>query len=373
MAALTGAPEPDILSRLETLLGDAPEDAATPEDAPETKPPEIRIPPQDVTQPKVELSKPSESDEVAEEVAADAVAEEETTEAEAAAEDETSAEDAAEEEGINTVSDLAKMFEVKESELLDHLQVDSGNGESISLSRVIETYKNAPDAVRRWDELQGEQATFRQEAQNLRTTTDAHVRELAVHAQVLLDMTNEEFANVDWERLKLEDSTQYLLLKEKQKERATAIGTAIEKLRAVDQQRTQEPAPGARLNRDTELRSLRTAMPEWNDQDVAKAAMDEVNTYLAEDRGFSIEEINGLMDHRYLLVAYDAARYRNLKKQAPEKLKGLRGLPKPKAVLRSTARRDPRADAQKQSQKNFDRLKETGTEEDAARVLEDLL
>jgi len=361
MAAPTGSIDLDIESRLAAIIDDVDPAPTHPEDNQKSKaevsdPPEGEAPAQVKTETEPLAADDGEpKGEEAPEVSASEIA--------------TGAEQTTDE--INTVTELAKMFEVEETELLDHLQVDAGEGETVSLSKVISTYKNAPDAVRRWNELEAERGTFQAEAKQLREQTNDHVRELAAHSQALLEMTNQEFENVNWQQLEVEDPAQFLLLKDKFRERQGAITTAIDKMKAVETDRVAEMEKTTVQNRSAEISALHKAKPEWTDQAVATAAMNETNTFLM-DSGFSQEEINGLSDHRYLLIAYDAAQYRKLQKQAPQKLEKLRSLPKT-GVLRSTARRDTASAAQKNAQKNMDRLKQSGDERDAARIFEELL
>jgi hypothetical protein len=263
------------------------------------------------------------------------------------------------------------MFEVDETTMLDHLQVDTGTGKQVSLSQVISSYRNAPEAVHQWEEFQGERAAFQQESAQYRANMDEAVRGLAVNAQTLLDITNEEFKDVNWKELETEDPQTYLILKNKEAERGAAVRMAIDKLRGAEQQRLTELQSNSVKNRKDEIATLHRKMPEWSDKETAQEAMSDTNSYLAEE-GYSQEEINGIVDHRYLLTAWKAAQFDKLKKQAPKKLQKLRGLPKPK-TLRSGARRDTSGDERKKAQAKFDRLVKTGDERDAAQLLEEFL
>lgn len=360
MAAPTGFPEdPDILSRLSNLVDDVEPAPADPSNIQETKELPVIDPPKD--EPIVE---PGE--EPAPIAAEGEEGEPEVSESELA----TGAE--VDEDEIKTTADLAKMFEIEETALLDNLQVDTGDGKRVALSAVLSTYKNAPEAAQRLDKLAAREQQFEAESTQLRTQTDAQLREMAAHTQVLLDMTQEEFKDVDWKRLEVEDPSHYLILKERHRERGGAISGAIEKMKAIEHERAGEMQTASAKNRSAEISALHTKMPDWADPEIAKAAMTETNEALT-GYGFSQEEINLLSDHRYLLVAYDAAQYRKLQKQAPQKLESLRKLPKTTSVLRSTARRDTGAAAQKTAQKNMDRLRKTGDERDAARIFEELM
>jgi hypothetical protein len=352
MAAPTVGPELSIQDRLENLLADAPEPAEENQDSKDTKAKEEA--------PVIE--EPEDETEV--------VGDEEGEEEPIAAKGEEAPKD--EEDSVRTMSDLAKMFEVEEEELLNHLEIDSGDGSSVKLGTVISTYKNAPEAVRRWDELQNQQSAFVAESAQMRERTDVAVRDLASTAQALLDITEEDFKDVNWKELEVEDPQSYLILKNKQAERGALVRNAIDKLRATEQMRLAEMNANTTKTRQAEMSSLHRKMPTWKDTEVASEAMRDTQEYLTAN-DFTPDEINSISDHRHLLTAWKAAQYDKLKKNAPKKIAKLRGLPKPKGVLRSGARRDSSGDAKKAAAKNFERLRQTGDERDAAKLLEEFL
>jgi hypothetical protein len=362
MAAPTaGTPELDILGRLEKQLDDSPVPPANPEDARETSEEE----------PKVELPEDEEGEEpIAAKEEGEEGEEGEEKDPEGEEKDPESAEVGDEE--VRTMSDLAKMFEVDEKELLNHLEVEGPNGVSVPLAKALDTYKNSTVIQKSHDELAAERTTLQAEAAQLRVTTDATVKEMAIQTQVLLDVTQQEFSDINWKTLEVEDPQQFLIMKSKQQERGQLIQRAIEKMRGLEHQRAGEAQAVNLETRQKEMVTLHTKKPEWKDAAVAQTAMSDTQSFLSES-GFSQEEINGITDHRYLLVAYEASQYRKLKNQTPKKIDKLRSLPKPKHVLRSSARKGSGEVARKQSQKNLDRLKATGDERDAARLFEEMI
>jgi hypothetical protein len=348
----TGQPiDDEILSRLTAIVDDVDPAAASEEDAPETKE-------------TVAVETPEGDDEP---IAADAGEEEIEV---SASEDATGAEQG--EDEVNTMADLAKMFDVDEVELLTHLQVDNGKGEQVPLARVIETYRKAPESVLQFDKLQAREQEFEAETVQYRTRADEQLKAMVAQTQSLIDTNNEEFANIDWARLQVEDASQYLILKERHRERAGKIQATLDQMKKVDEGRNAELAAAAARNRSHEISKLHAAMPDWVDPKIANVAMQETNAYLLEI-GYDQEKINKIIDHRDLLVAHEASQYRKLQKQAPQKIEKLRSLPGTKSVLRSTARRDTASAAQKNARKNMDRLRKTGDERDAARIFEELL
>ena len=359
-APIAGQPDTDILARLENLLDDNPPPPKEPENRQPTKE-EITV-----TTPESDEDTPDEDTPVVEDEPEEpgiAAAKKETVEA---------SEEAEGDDSIHTITDLAKMFEVEEKELLEHLEVDLGEGKSASLSQVVDTYKNAPELTQGLEEMRRDRAAFQVEAAQLRERTDNSIRDLAQNAQALLDVTTEDFKDVNWKQLEVEDPQAYLILKDKQKERTQLITNAIEKLKGEEAKRAADFHANSAKTRESEVASLHKKMPDWSDPEKAQAAMTETQQFLASS-DFTVDEINGISDHRHLLVAWQAAQWVKLQKNAPKKLAKLRGLPKPKSVLRSGARREASGDARKQAQKNFDRLKKTGSERDAARLMEELL
>lgn len=357
MAAPTVGSEQDIQVRLESLLDDAPKAPEKPEDSKATNDDDL---------PKVELKDDDTQ------VVVDDDGGEEKPVVEVKPKEGEGEETDGEEEGINTLADIAQVFEVEEKELLEHLQISSPNGETVALGEVIKTWRDAPAATRDYEQLKLQREAFLQESAQLRERTDQATRDLAAHAQALLDVTQEEFKDIDWKTLEQEDPQSYLILKNKSAERGALIQGAIEKLKFAEKQKLEEFQAQTVKTRATEIAALHEKMPEWSDPEVAGAAMNETQQFLIASN-FSQDEVNTIGDHRYLLVAWKAAQFDKLKKNAPKKMKKLRGLPKPTNALQAGARRDASADVRKKAQAKFDRLKQTGDERDAAALLEEFL
>lgn len=129
---------------------------------------------------------------------------------------------------------------------------------------------------------------------------------------------------------------------------------------AESQQRFQQEA----LKRERE--ALFKAIPDWRDDAKFKQARGRILAYMAE-RGFSEQEVGSLMDHRALLVAYDAARFRESQKALKASAKQLGQKPqvaKPGASVTKAQASDEQAKALRQQ------LKKTGRLEDAAKLFE---
>ena len=126
------------------------------------------------------------------------------------------------------------------------------------------------------------------------------------------------------------------------------------------QQRFQQEA----LKRERE--ALFKAIPDWRDDAKFKQARGRILAYMAE-RGFSEQEVGSLMDHRALLVAYDAARFRESQTALKASAKQLGQKP---AVAKPGAGASKAQIADEQTKALRQQLKKTGRLEDAAKLFE---
>lgn len=111
-----------------------------------------------------------------------------------------------------------------------------------------------------------------------------------------------------------------------------------------------------------EKAALKEKLPEWDDPKVAGPEQTMIAEYLL-GQGYAKEEVQMLQDHRALLIARDAAKYRQLqaakaKKPKPEPGKTLR----PGAASTQTQTNTAHIDALK-------RARRTGSEDDVMRLL----
>jgi len=112
--------------------------------------------------------------------------------------------------------------------------------------------------------------------------------------------------------------------------------------------------------------ALLKAVPDWRDGKKFDQAKSRILAYMAE-RGFSQQELASLMDHRALLVAYDAARFRESQKALKASAKQLGQKPKVAKPGASVGKAEANDEATKALRQQ---LKKTGRLEDAAKLFE---
>lgn len=170
----------------------------------------------------------------------------------------------------------------------------------------------------------------------------------------------------DMQKMATEDPAQYLAKLAEYNTLNRRLTEAQAKHQATAQQfaQSQQQFQSEVLKRERE--ALFKAIPDWRDDSKFKQARGRILSYMAE-RGFSEQELTSLMDHRALLVAYDAARFRESQKALKASAKQLGQKPK---VAKPGASTTPAQANDEATTKLRQQLKKTGRLDDAAKLFE---
>ena len=180
----------------------------------------------------------------------------------------------------------------------------------------------------------------------------------------------QQFANVDWERLKTEDREEYLTKRDDYRQAQEGIEQLKAQAGQAQQQQQQEMQVQHQQMLQEEHSKMVGILPEWNDPDTQRAIAKTV-TEFALTKGYSQEELSQLVDHRSILVLMQAKAYEDMtRKQHEIRAKKVKNKPQ---VIKTKAKRE-KADIGKGKRKaKLQRLQQTGHVDDAASLLEDLL
>ena len=271
-------------------------------------------------------------------------------------------------ETIDTLTDLAKAFEVEEQDFLEHLQVPSRDGEgTVSLSDVITAYQTQPaneeESRQRVDAITSE----------LRREHDDRLMEQQKLTAALIAQVESE-PEVDWDMLRVSDPGQYLKEKEARDARRADIQRSLDSMDEEMRRRQEQSEQQHAEWQQEQVQTLYRLRPDWKDPEVGRAAMSEVTQYL-QKAGYPEDQIASLEDARSILTVWRAAQWERLQAQKPEVKKRLRLLPR---TLRSGAREDAAAlsvERQEAGEREAlrSRLSETGSVDDAAALIRGML
>jgi len=180
----------------------------------------------------------------------------------------------------------------------------------------------------------------------------------------------QQFANVDWEKLKTEDREEYLTKRDDYRQAQEGIEQLKAQAGQAQQQQQQEMQVQHQQVLQEEHAKMVSILPEWNDPDTQKAIAKTVSEF-ALSKGYTQEELSQLVDHRSILVLMQAKAYEDMtRKQHEIRAKKVKNKPQ---VIKTKAKREKAELGQGKRKAKLQRLQKTGHVDDAASLLEDLL
>jgi len=327
--------------------------------------------------------------EATEEVTAEETSEEETVEAEAAEVDEDSEEEAPEEEAeleddleAIDASQFAQVLGIDEKNLIID---DDGsvmlrtnvNGDigKVDVNDLIKSYQTDAHVTQKSQALADERKTFEGEMDEQRQVLQTRIGEAQAVSHLVDEYLKSEFNSIRWDELKVSDPGAWASKRQDFQDRVNAVNNAKQQAYGALQAQSEELSGKAEGDREQvlhrEAEALRTALPQWNDPEVAAAQHGSMSKFLVEQYGFDSGSVDAMEDHRLVLLALDAQKYRESQATSKKTVKKIKSLPK---ITKPGASKGSRAKAAKQtaSDKNIIRLKKShGRTQDVARVLMD--
>lgn len=219
------------------------------------------------------------------------------------------------------------------------------------------------DYTRKTQALAEERKAFHTEAERVK-------EERAQYAQLLPALSQQIQAALPQPpdpRLRETDPISYMLAKDEYEDKLGRLSAANAEMQRLQQVQQEEQAKQIQAIVSHGYSKLLESVPEWKDQKVYDKERQQLRSFLNEV-GYSDEEINQAYDHRAILLARDAMKYRYLSSRKPRADAPLENALRPVPPVNSPAPR--RA---KEAQVLRKRLEQTGKVEDAAAAIRSLL
>ena len=177
------------------------------------------------------------------------------------------------------------------------------------------------------------QARLHEQAAGFQQAVMSEIAELRA-----LDQQLEQWNKVDWAAAFDSDPFQAMKLKEQRDQLRESRNTKYQSLNQKHAQFMQAQQQGMAQRARAEEQALLARLPEWRNAEKALPEKQAIARDLTDAYGFTAEEVGSLIDHRMLLVARDAMKYRELQRTKGEKTKQVRAAPpvvKPGAVVKT--------------------------------------
>ena len=237
-----------------------------------------------------------------------------------------------------------------------------GTDLSVNLEELIQGYQRNADYTRKTQELAQERTQSSEFVERSKKDVEAKLQRLDQLNNAAQAQLQQEYAEVDFEKLYDEDPVEAARLEHKMRRKHEQL--------AQVQQQTQE-LQSQEFNKylGEQQKLLSQKIPEFMDEQKGPRFKQQMRDYLG-NIGFNDTEINSVYDHRYVMLVKDAMSYRNLQKAKPQIKKKVANAPK--VVKGGVAKSKGQADAEAKRQQ-LSKLRKTGQVRDAAKFFRNLV
>lgn len=239
----------------------------------------------------------------------------------------------------------------------------------VTLEELQAGYSRTEDYTRKRQADVEEHAVEMTQVRAVRETYGAHLEQLQA---VMESMTPAEGPD---EELRKSDPGEYAAQKQDHADKVTAVEKVAAERAKVQAEAKKEDDAARAVLLQSEMNKLVEAIPEWKNEAVQATRTAELRDFAKATYGFTDEEIDGVVDHRLLVLLHEnmqnQEKRKSGKKEIRRKSKGARKM-KPGST-RGNRGVKGRAKARKANQRSRERLAQTGGVHDAANAIEGLL
>ena len=266
-------------------------------------------------------------------------------------------------EQVEEQNELSESEDIQENseEPIYTVTIDGTNFE-VTQDELIQGYQRNADYTRKTQELAAEKqqtSDFVERSKKDVETKIANLDQLNQAAQVQLQ---QEYAQVDFEKLYDEDPVEAARLEHKMRKKN-------EQLQQVQQQTQQLQMEEFNKYLQEQQKQLTIKLPELNHPEKGSQFKKQMRDYLSS-QGFNDQEIDSVYDHRYVMLVRDAMSYRNLQAAKPQIKKKAVNAPK---VVKGGVSKSKGQQAAEAKRQQLSRLKKSGKVADAAKIFRSLV
>ena len=289
-------------------------------------------------------------------------------------EDESFEGESEEEEEADEAEEESEETDEEAEEKLVYAVTVNGEEQEVTLDELMKGYSRQSDYTKKTQGISEQRKEFEELAKQYTEEISQIQEERGQYVQALEHAIKtsisgaEQFANIDWERLRSEDPMEFALKKDEYRDMQDKVRQNQHEQIGVQQKQQEEHRKLMKEHLKKENDLLLEKMPDWGDSKKQKGIAESIRSF-AKSSGFHDEEISGISDHRSLIMIYKAKLYDDLQK-ADVKSKKVKNKPK---VIRSGSGVN-REDAGKSKRTaQMKRLRGTGHIDDASALLEDFI
>ena len=239
--------------------------------------------------------------------------------------------------------------------------IDGTNFE-VTQDELIQGYQRNADYTRKTQELAAEKQQSSDFVERSKKDVEAKLAKLDQLNQAASAQLQQEYAQVDFEKLYDEDPVEAARMEHKMRKKN-------EQLQQVQQQTQQLQMEEFNKYLQEQQKQLTIKLPELNHPQNGLQFKKQMRDYLSS-QGFNDQEIDSVYDHRYVMLVKDAMSYRNLQAAKPQIKKKAINAPK---IVKGGVSKSKGQQAAEAKRQQLSRLKKSGKVADAAKIFRSLV
>ena len=237
-----------------------------------------------------------------------------------------------------------------------------GTDYEVTQDELIQGYQRNADYTRKTQELAVEKQQSSDFVERSKKDVETKLARLDQLNQAAQSQLQQEYAQIDFEKLYEEDPAEAARLEHKMRKKN-------EQLQQVQRQTQELQTQEFSKYLEEQQKQLSVKVPEMNHPEKGSEFKKQMRNYLSSV-GFNNQEIDSVYDHRYVLLVKDAMNYRNLQKAKPEIKK--KAVNAPKVVRGGVSKSKGQQQAEVRRQQ-LSKLRKTGKVADAAKLFRSLV
>ena len=284
-------------------------------------------------------------------------------------------EDKDELDGVQSFAELAGALDMEEDALADHLTVKGPDGKDVTLATALREYRNQPAATEAAEQYEAQASESQaQHADRTKILNQEWNRAVSLTKRLISELKGSE---PDWRRLREDDPDQYVSQREAWLAKEEMVKASMSELEDAEKASAADADQELLAVTQRELVKLHRAKPEWRDAELATKDFNKMREYLF-GMNMTEVEVDAMTDSRVVMIVWDALAGSAHKKSRP---KALARIAKAKEAMKAGALKPVGPSARRsQSSKTAtitktakERLKKTGSLDDAAKVFEGMI
>lgn len=241
-----------------------------------------------------------------------------------------------------------------------------GKPVELTKAQIAEAHKSGlrqADYTQKTQELADKRKAADQETAKAREERQQYAQNLSRN-QALLEATLQEQQKTDWHALRESDPVEFLKQWHLFNERQAALQQTLQQQGELQARAQAEQQQAFKSHIADQREQLLAKIPEWKDEAKQKAGVAEIKTYL-QKQGLNEAEINGVTDHRAIVMTRKAMLYDQMMAKASVAAKKVAAVPQ---RVERAAGGESNAGLDKRNAQ-YQRLSKTGRAEDAVGLL----